>query len=145
MCATPPPTQPASYFTQSGFNTPHGVGATVTQTLLNGFQTSNRTRQAESQVFAARETLRNTEQTVLLNAATVYMNLLRDTAILGLQQRNVEVLQEQVRNTRDRLRVGDVTQTDLAQAESRVGAGQAQLLTAEANYASSAASYRQII
>src|SRR5215207_10441531 len=56
--STTPRNAPASYFTQSGVNTPHGVGATVTHNLLNGFQTSNRTRLAESQVFAARETLR---------------------------------------------------------------------------------------
>ena len=68
------------------------VGATATQTLFNGFQTDNRTRQAESQVLGARETLRITEQNVLLDAATAYMNLLRDTAILDLQRRNVEVL-----------------------------------------------------
>ena len=54
-------------------------GVTATQTLFNGFQTGNRTRQAEAQVFSARETLRTTEQTVLLNAATAYMNLLRDS------------------------------------------------------------------
>jgi outer membrane protein len=136
---------PATYFTQSGENTPHSVGVTATQTLLNGFQTANSTRQAESQVLGAREALRSTEQTVLLNAATVYMNLLRDTAGLGLQRRNVEVLQEQVRNTRDRFKVGDATQTDLSQAESRLFAGRAQLLASEANYTSSVASYRQII
>ena len=84
--STTPPGAPASYFTQSGVNTPHGVGATVTQNLLNGFQTANRTRLAESQVFAARETLRSIEQTVLLNAATAYMNLLRDAGILELQR-----------------------------------------------------------
>src|SRR5947207_6623116 len=49
---------PASYFTQSGVNTPHGAGVTVTQNLLNGFQTSNRTPLAESQVFAAHKALR---------------------------------------------------------------------------------------
>ena len=92
-------TAPASYFTQSGVNTPHGVGATVTQNLLNGFQTANRTRLAESQVFAARETLRNIEQTVLLNATTAYMNLLRDAGILELQRSNLEVLTEQLRQT----------------------------------------------
>ena len=59
----------ASYFTQSGVNAPRGVGATITQNILNGFQTSNRTKLAESQVLAARETLRTTEQTILLNAA----------------------------------------------------------------------------
>jgi outer membrane protein len=126
-------------------NTPHTVGVTVTQPLLNGFQTANRTRQAESQVLAARETLRGTEQTVLLNAATAYMNLLRDTALVELQRRNVEVLQEQVRNTRDRFRVGEVTQTDLSQAESRLAGGRAQLLSSIANHTASAAAYRQAI
>src|SRR5262245_46294211 len=47
------PDSPANYFTQSGVNAPRGVGATVTQNVLNGFQTANRTRQAEAQVFAA--------------------------------------------------------------------------------------------
>ena len=61
------------------------IGATGTYTLFNGFQTANRTRQAESQVDAARETLRVTEQQVLLDAATAYMNLLRDQAVLDLQ------------------------------------------------------------
>ena len=65
-------------------------GATATQTLFNGFQTANRTRQAESQVAGARETLRVTEQQVLLDAATAYMNLIRDQAILDLNRRNVE-------------------------------------------------------
>ena len=52
-----------------------------------------------------------TEQTVLLSAVTAYMNLLRDAAILDLQRRNVEVLQEQLRQTRDRFNVGEVTRT----------------------------------
>src|SRR5512139_1827908 len=91
---------PATYATLSGYNSPVSTGATVTQTLYNGFQTANRTRQAESQVLAARSTLRNSEQTVLLSAVTAYMNLLRDSAILDLQRRNVEVLQEQLRQTR---------------------------------------------
>jgi outer membrane protein len=73
------------------------VAANGTYTLFNGFQTANRTRQAESQVDGARETLRVTEQQVLLDAATAYMNLLRDQAILGLNRRNVEVLTEQLK------------------------------------------------
>ena len=54
-------------------------------------------------MFAARETLRTIEQTVLLNAATAYMNLLRDAGILELQRSNLEVLTEQVRQTKARL------------------------------------------
>ena len=73
------------------------------------------------------------------------MNLLRDSAILDLQRRNVEVLQEQLRQTRDRFNVGEVTRTDVAQAESRLAAGRSQVLTAESNYVSSKAIYRQTI
>jgi outer membrane protein len=137
------------------FNTPTsrncgGVGATNygvtgTQTLFNGFQTGNRTRQAEAQVFAARETLRSTEQSVLLSAVTAYMNLLRDAALLDLQRNNVTVLEATLRQTRDRFNVGEVTRTDVAQAESRLAAGRSQLLTAESNYITSRANYRQVI
>jgi outer membrane protein len=133
------------YPTISGYNSPVSVGGTITQTLFNGFQTANRTRQAESAVLASRATLRVTEQTVLLNAVTAYMNLLRDSAILDLQRRNVEVLQEQLRQTRDRFHVGEVTRTDVAQSESRLASGRSQVLGAEANYKASAATYRQVI
>jgi outer membrane protein len=143
--ANVPPNSPATYATQSGYNTPASIGATITQTLFNGFQTASKTRQAESQVLAARATLRVTEQTVLLNAVTAYMNLLRDGAILDLQRRNVEVLQEQLRQTRDRFNVGEVTRTDVAQAESRLAAGRSQVLSAEATYKASVATYRQVI
>jgi outer membrane protein len=139
------PGTPTNYLTQSGYNAPYGAGATITQTLYNGYQTANKTRQAEAQVLSARATLRTSEQTVLLSAVTAYMNLLRDSAILDLQRRNVEVLQEQLRQTRDRFNVGEVTRTDVAQSESRLAAGRSQVLTAESNYKSSAATYRQVI
>jgi outer membrane protein len=73
-----------SPFAQSFYS--RTIGATGSYTVFNGFQTANRTRQAESQVDAARETLRVTEQQVLLDAATAYMNLLRDQAALDLQR-----------------------------------------------------------
>src|SRR5262249_2390508 len=94
----------------------------ATQTLFNGFQTANRTRQAEGQVSAGRETMRFTELNILQQAATAYMNLLRDTALLDLNKSNVVVLQEQLRQSRDRFNVGEVTKTDVAQAESRLAA-----------------------
>ncbi len=142
---TIPPNAPATYFTQSGENAPYGGGATITQTLYNGFQTANKTRQAESQVLAGRENLRAMEQTVLLNAATAYMNLLRDVANLELQRRNVQVLQDELGQTRQRLEAGSVTATDVFQAESRLAAGRIQLFAAEANHDTSRAVYRQAI
>lgn len=145
VTATTAPDAPATYFTQSGYNSLVSAGVTATQTLYNGFQTANRTRQAEAQVLAARASLHTSEQTVLLNAVTAYMNVLRDGAILDLQKRNVEVLQEQLRQTRDRFNVGEVTRTDVAQSESRLASGRSQVLTAESNYKSSVATYRQVI
>ena len=136
---------PAQYFTNSGHVATYSAGLTITQTLYNGFQTANRTRAAEGQVSSARETLRNTEQSVLLSALTAYMNVLRDYAILELQKRNVEVLQEQLRQTRDRFKVGDVTATDISQAETRLASGETQVASAEANYQTSVATYRQVI
>src|SRR5262249_10245125 len=59
------------------------------------------------------------------------------------QRRNVEVLQEQLRQTRDRFNVGEVTRTDVAQSESRLAAGRSQVLSAEATYKASVATYRQ--
>ena len=135
----------ANYSQTSGNIGIQSYGGTITQPLLNGFATSSRTRQAEQLVSSARETLRLSEQTILLNAATAYMNLIRDSAILDLQRRNVEVLQEQLRQTRDRFSVGEVTRTDVAQSESRLAAARAQMLTAESNYTTSRAVYRQVI
>jgi outer membrane protein len=122
---------------------PRGVGLQVDQTLFNGFRTENATRAAESRVLGARETLRNTEQNVLLNAATSYMNVLRDTALLNLQRNNVEVLEEQLRQTRDRFRVGEVTRTDVAQSEARLAQARSQASVAEGNLRASIATYRQ--
>ena len=124
---------------------PKSVGIQVTQNLFNGFRTANSTRQAESQIFGARESLRNTEQSTLFNGAQSYMNVLRDTAILDLQRNNVEVLDEQLRQTRDRFNVGEVTRTDVAQAESRLAAARSQVSGAESNLQTSIATFRQVI
>jgi outer membrane protein len=136
---------PENYVKQQGANVISTAGLTATQTLLNGFQNGNRVRQAEGQVFASRETLRTTEQSVLLNGATAYMNLLRDAAIVELQRSNVNVLEVTLRQTRDRFTAGEVTRTDVAQAESRLAAGRSQLSQAESNYVTSKAQYQQVI
>src|SRR3984893_7409437 len=120
-------------------------GLTVTQNLFNGNRTVNGVRQAESNIFGARESLRNTEQNVLLNGATAYMDVLRDTAILDLRKNNIIVLEEQLRQTRDRFIVGEVTRTDVAQAASSLATGRSDYFTAQANLQTSIANYRQVI
>ena len=139
-------TMAGGVFTKTGATlSPRGGNVTLVQPLYNGQRTGNLTRQAESAVLQGRETLRNAVQTALLDAATAYMNVLRDTAILDLQRRNVQVLQEQLKQTRDRFNVGEVTRTDVAQSESRVAASQSQVLSAEANLKASQAAYRRVI
>src|SRR5580700_3233171 len=77
-----------------GTDPPRSAGLTITQTLYNGNQTGNKTRAAESQVSGAREGLRVLEQTILLAAATIYMDYLRDAAIVEVQRSNVRVLEQ---------------------------------------------------
>ena len=124
---------------------PSQAQLTVTQNIFNGNRSANGVRQAESSVMLARETTRNTEQNTLLNGATAYMNVLRDTAILELNKNNITVLEEQLRQTRDRFNVGEVTRTDVAQAESSLANARSQYFTAQANLQTSIANYRQII
>src|SRR6201999_4007010 len=128
-----------------GANPPRNAGMTITQTLFNGQQTANRTRAAESQVSGAREGLRVLEQTVLLTAATTYMDYLRDSAIVEVQKSNTRVLEQTLKQTQDRFNVGEVTRTDVAQSEAQLAAGKTQELTAESNLVTTRSNYRRII
>lgn len=140
---------PSSRFSPNTTNrsvvSPRGFGVEVNQTIFDGFRTQNRVRAAESSVLGSRETLNNTEQSVLLDAATAYMDVLRDTAILDLQRNNVEVIDEQLRQTQDRFNVGEVTRTDVAQAEARLAASRSEASLAEATLRNSIAIYRQVV
>jgi len=124
---------------------PRAFVLTATQTLFDGFVTANSTRNAEMQVRGARETLRNTEQTVLLDGVTAYMNVIQAIALLDLQQQNRTALEQELRSTRDRFNVGEVTRTDVAQAEARVAEAQFQVSQAVANLTAARAVYRQVI
>jgi len=123
----------------------NSASLTVNQTLYNGNQTANRTRAAESQVSGSREALRVLEQTVLLQAATSYMDYLRDAATLEVQRSNVRVLEQTLKQTRDRFNVGEVTRTDVAQSEAQLAAGKTQALTAESQLTTTRANFRRII
>lgn len=125
--------------------TPTAVGATISQTLYNGNRTANQTRAAESQVSAAREGLRVLEQSVLLSAATIYMDYLRDSAIVEVQISNVNVLEQTLKQTQDRFNVGEVTRTDVAQSEAQLAAGRTQLLAAQSTLTTTRANFRRII
>ncbi len=142
---TPPIIPNGATFAAKGLSTPRSVGVTGTQTLFNGEQTANKVRESESQVSRARETLRVMEQSVLLAAATIYMDVSRDAANLGVQQSNFRVLQHTLQDTNQRFSAGQITATDVAQSEAQLAAGEATLHAAEATLMTTRANYRRII
>jgi outer membrane protein len=141
-----PPTLPNGIaFAIKGMTTPRSVGVNAGQTLFNGQQTANQVRKAEGQVSAARETLRVMEESVLLSAASAYMDVSRDTANLEVQQNNVRVLQRTLKDTHNRFDAGQVTSTDVAQAEAQLAGGEATLHAAESTLMTTRANFRRII
>jgi len=128
-----------------GANAPRSVGATISQTLFNASRPPTGPVPRKSQVSSAREGLRVLEQTVLLAAATIYMDYLRDSAIVEVQKSNVRVLEQTLKQTRDRFNVVKSPVTDVAQSEAQLAAGNTQLLTAEANLTTTRANFRRII
>src|SRR3954464_10736561 len=130
---------------QSATLKPWQIGVTVTQVLFNGFKTANSVRVAELQVRSGREALRNVGQGVLLDAVTVYTNVLANQSLVDAQRANVAFLREPLGITQKRLNAGDVTPTDTALADARLSRGLSDLNTAEVNLAVSQATYAQVI
>ncbi|MBM7853203.1 outer membrane protein [Methylopila capsulata] len=124
---------------------PRGAGVTVEQNVFNGFQTKNSVRRSESNILGARETLRNSEQNILFDAAQAYMDVLRDYAILDVRKNNVQVLEEELRAARERFQVGEVTRTDTAQAEAALQGARSEVSAAESQLNTSRATYRQVV
>ena len=124
---------------------PKSYSVTASQPIFRGFRTLNQVRLAEATIRAGRETLRITEQIVLLEAVTAYMDVVRDQAIVRLRENNVIVLTRELRATQDRFSVGEVTRTDVAQAEARRAAAVSQLDLARANLRTSRATFERLV
>lgn len=133
--------------TQGGSSTtyPRGLGFTIEQPIFLGFRTKNSVRAAESAVLAGRESLRSTEQDVLLDAVTAFMDVAQAQAIVSLRSQNLEFLREQVRAANDRLNVGEGTRTDVAQTNASLSLGLSDYAAAVATLAAANATYQMVI
>jgi outer membrane protein len=137
--------------TQSGVLINGGKGPTVTAgvdlsyPLFNGGSVKNSVRAAKTRVEAGRASLRAVEGDVFTQAVSAYMDVIRDRAIVELNQNNVKVLTTNLQATRDRFQIGDLTRTDVAQSEARLQLGYSQLATAQGQLTASEATYRQVI
>jgi len=132
-------------FVTEGDNTAKSVAVRLTQPLFRGFRTVEGVEEAEHLVRAGRADLWVTEQQVLLDAVTVYMDVLRDLAVLDLNVNNEQVLRRQLDATTDRFDVGELTRTDIAQAESRLARATADRVGAEGDLDSSRATFVQVV
>lgn len=121
------------------------LAAKVSQPIFSGFKTVNSVSSAKSSVKAAQASLLATEQDILLSAATAYLNVMRDEAIVKLQKNNEKLLKKELDETRERFKVGEVTTTDVSQAEASYASAQSQRISAEGDLEASKAVYKQII
>ncbi len=114
--------------------------------LLYDFGSSELRRSiAQESVLSTREALRGVEQNVLLRAVSAYMSVRRDSNILSLRQNNLRLIEQELQAARDRFDVGEITRTDVAQAEAGVAAAQSALAAARGNLDQSREEYRAAV
>ncbi|HEX3862495.1 MAG TPA: TolC family outer membrane protein, partial [Stellaceae bacterium] len=127
--------------TQFSSFTAKSLDLQVTQQVYNGGRTEAQTRQAINAVEAARAQTLGIETTVFQAVVQAYLDVVRDQTLVEVNRNNEQVLQKQLEATRDRFRVGEVTRTDVAQAESSLAQSTATRISSEGQLAVSRAEY----
>lgn len=119
------------------------LGLSYRQNLFDNFQTESQIEQARAFTELSKYALRNEEQNVLLQVATSYMNVLRDTQLVQLRGDNVAFFEAQVSSSEERLRLGEGTRIDVSQARSRLAQAVASYQAAITSLQTSRASYER--
>ncbi len=119
--------------------------ATVTQPLYTGGKVQANVNRAKDQVMAERANLIAQEQTSFTNTVNAYVGVIQAQDLLTLNINNEQVLKKQLDATNDRFRVGEITGTDVAQAEAALAGATAQRQTAEGSLATARATFVQIV
>ena len=121
------------------------AGLDLSVPLYTGGLVRNSVRAAETRDEAGRLGLRGTESDLFTAVVGAYMDVIRDEAIVGLNQQNVRVLDTNLRASNDRFEVGDLTRTDVAQSQARLSVSRAQLQTAQARLIGSREAYIRLV
>ncbi|MGC8523894.1 MAG: TolC family outer membrane protein [Acidibrevibacterium sp.] len=119
--------------------------ANITQPLYTGGRVHAQTEEAENNVMAERAKLIATEQQVFSQAVNAYVTVIEDQQLLALNINNEQVLTKQLQATNDRFRVGEITRTDVAQAEAALAQARSQRETAEGTLQTARSTYLSII
>lgn len=107
------------------------IGLSLEILLFDNGQTRNSLEAAKETVLATRQALVNVEQSVLLSAVQAYMGVIRDAQIVELRKNNLRLVERELQAAKDRFEVGEVTRTDVAQAEASLAGSRAQLAAAQ--------------
>jgi len=109
--------------------------------VYRGGRTVAQTRQAINTVESTRAQTLAVETSVFQAVAMAYLDVVRDQALVEVDRNNVDVLRKQLEATQDRFRVGEVTRTDVAQAEAALAQAQGTLVTQQGTLEISRAEY----
>ncbi|MBM3099212.1 TolC family outer membrane protein [Gluconobacter cerinus] len=132
--------------TNQRYQTPgYSGGVNITQPLYEGGKTVAGIHAATNQVMAERAKLISTEQTVFTNVVNAYVGVVQDEQLLQLAINNERVLQQQVQATQERFHVGEITRTDVAQAQAALASATAQRQQAEGTLQGAQATYMQVV
>lgn len=128
------------------YSTPgYTAGASIQQPIYQGGKTTASTHQAVNKVMAERANLISVEQKVFQDVVGAYVGVVQDTALLKINQGNEQVLADQLRATETRFRDGEITRTDVAQAQAALAAATSQRQQAQGTLDAARAAYLQVV
>jgi outer membrane protein len=119
--------------------------ANLSVPIYSGGTVRNGVKAAKIRVAAGQAGLRGTEASIFSQTVGAYMDVIRDMAIVSLNQANVKVLEVNLQATNDRFEVGDLTRTDVAQSQSRLALARSDFQTAQANLITSRENYIALV
>src|SRR5580700_6336417 len=117
----------------------------ITQQVYNGGRTEALTKQAVNTVESTRAQTLAVETTVFQAVMQAFFDTYRDQTLVEVNRNNEQVLKKQLEATRDRFRVGEVTRTDVAQAESSLAQATANRIAAEGQLEISRSNYTRAV
>ncbi|QPM89006.1 TolC family outer membrane protein [Pseudooceanicola algae] len=112
-------------------STSANAGLTATLLLFDFGASQIAINVAKETVLLTRQQLVQIEQQVLLRAVSAYMEVRRSTETLSLRQANVRLLSQELQAAQDRFDVGEVTRTDVSQAEAALAEARSGLAVAQ--------------
>ncbi len=124
---------------------PITAGVSAEQPVFTGFRNYNAIKQAGARVRAGGAQLAAAEQQVLLDVASAYFNVQRNMAVYELNTNNLSVLLRQQDMARARFDVGEITRTDVSQADARLAESRARLSSAQGELAIARARYVELV